>query len=1145
MTGRLFCLLFAGVFASALSGQNITGSIVGTITDPTNAPVSGATVQLEHLKTAATREVQSSGTGDFVAASLAPGEYRLVVRMPGFKSAERRGIVLLASDRLFAGTIVLEIGAVEERVTVTAQGASVQTVSAEKSAAIVSSQIDQLLVRGRSVTALLGLLPGVVDPQEGTIHTPTATSNFNVNGSRSNTNNMTMDGIVISAPGGAANLLLPVSMDAVSEVKVMLSNFQAEYGRLSGATVQMVSKSGTREFHGLGSYFKRHEQFNASDFFRNLNGLPKGRYRFNTWSYNLGGPLYIPGRFNRNREKAFFFWNHEYWPNKTTSALQRVTVPTELERAGDFSRSVDVNGIVIGIVDPFNNRAPFPGNVIPASRLDRNGVALLKFFPLPNALDRNITRGQYNYATQWEASSPNQLITAKTDYILRSEDTISASYTTQLIRGNSFNGGGLTAQFDALPTSSRTDNKVASFRHQHIFSPTMTSELTFGFVNNGGPIRISPDNMKRVQRGPLGFGAGQLSSTSNPLDLLPGLAFGGVVGAATLGFDGRFPYNLTRDNIDLGGNLAKVWGPHTLKAGVFYQWIAQYDGFWANNFSGRFDFGRNVNNPLETNYAYSNAALGVFSSYMEATSRPISDIRAQGIEWFLQDNWKVNRKLTLDLGVRFYWFQPFGTKDHRLAGFALERYDPSKSPRLIVPTLSNGVRSGRHPITGQIYPAALIGAMAPGTGDPRNGTVIAAEDPTYPRALINNVGPILGPRAGFAYDPFGTGRTAIRGGFGIFYNRFLGYAFNAVNAYPIVQTPIISYDTLSSFRSAQGFLTPPSIISWDRNMSAPTVMNMSLSVQRQIGFGTVVDIGYVGSLGRHLWWEQGISDVPLGARFDPRNTDPVNPRIPLPDIFLRPVAGYNDIGYRDASATSNYHSLQVTANRRFARGVEFGGSWTWSKTMDYVDGDQNRVTTIVSPRIWNYGLAGFDRTHIFKVNWLWEAPGTNAVPPVLKVIMNGWQINGIASFVSGAPVSVGYSLVNAADITGTPSLGARIVITGNPALPKGERTFSRNFRAEVFQAPQVGTIGNAARTNLRGPGINNWDIALFKNIPVQERVKMQFRAEFYNAFNHTQFSSFDASARFDAAGRQVNARFGEYTASRTPRILQFALRVNF
>lgn len=1132
--------LAALVFAASAYAQTITGTIVGAIADQSGGGIANAEVSAEHVSTGAVRSAPSGENGAFVLGSLPPGEYRLSVKMAGFKAAERRGVMLLSSDRLSLGTITLEIGAVEDRVTVTAQGTAVQTASAEKSAAITSTQIDQLLVRGRSVTALLNLLPGVVDPQDGTIHTPTATSNFNVNGGRNNTNNFTIDGIVISAPGGAANLSLPISMDSVSEVKVMLSTFQAEFGRLSGASVQMVTKSGTRDFHGGVSYYKRHEQFNANEFFRNRNSLPIGRYRFNTYNYNVGGPLTIPKLLNRNRDKLFFFWNHEYWPSKTQSATMTTTMPTELERRGDFSQSVEVNGALIPITDPLN-RQRFPGNIIPASRLDSDGLALLKFLPVPNALDRTVTRGNYNYITQWEGSNPTTLMTLKIDYVATTKDNISGSYSAQRARGTGFNGGGASASFAAIATGTRTTNHVGSFRHQRVFSPTLVLESTFGFVKNGGPVIISDEAYKKVQRKPNGFNAGQLSTVSNPLDLLPAMSFGGVVGAPNFSFDGRFPFFLTRDNIDFNSSISKVWGKHNVKAGVFYQWIAQLDGPWAENFNGRFDFGRNVNNPLDSNYAYSNAALGVFNSYTEAISRPNSDIRSRGLDWFVQDNWRVNKRLTLDLGLRVTWFEPFWMENNLLAGFVPERYDPAKRVQLITPALNNGVRVGRHPVTGQTYPAALIGAIAPGVGSPTNGIVIAADEKSYPRGLINNAGPLLGPRIGFAYDPFGDGKTSVRGGFGMFYNRFLGYAYNAVNSFPLVQTPVVQYDTLKTFRNAQGFQTPPAILAWDRNMEAPMVMNTSLSVQRQIGFGTVLDVGYVGALGRHMWWERSLSDVPLGARFDPRNADPTNPRVPLPDVFLRPITGYSDVAMRDAYATSNYHSLQVTANRRFAKQLEFGGSWTWSKAMDYVDGDQARITTVVSPRVWNYGLAGFDRTHVLKINWLWNLPEARR----LKVALAGWQINGIASFVSGAPVGIGYSLVNAADITGTPSVGARIHILQEPHLPKGERTFSRNFKTDVFAAPTVGTLGNAARSNLRGPGINNWDVALFKNFDLTERFKLQFRSELYNAFNHTQFSAFDSTARFDATGRQINARFGEFTTARTPRIVQLALRMTF
>jgi hypothetical protein len=235
----------------------------------------------------------------------------------------------------------------------------------------------------------------------------------------------------------------------------------------------------------------------------------------------------------------------------------------------------------------------------------------------------------------------------------------------------------------------------------------------------------------------------------------------------------------------------------------------------------------------------------------------------------------------------------------------------------------------------------------------------------------------------------------------------------------------------------------------------------------------------------------------------------------------------------------------VTATRRFANNLEFGANWTWSKAMDYSDADWGNLTTLVPIRVWNYGLAGFDRTHIVKANWLYDLPKFKTSFKPAQAVLNGWQMSGIASFVSGAPSGIGYSLVTPVEVTGTPSLSPRIVVTGNPVLPKSDRTFSQNFRTDVFQPAAVGTIGNAATTLVRGPGINNWDIGVFKTFHLGERVRAQFRAESYNTFNHTQFSTFDTTARFDANGKQVNAQLGQFTAARSPRQMQFALRLNF
>jgi hypothetical protein len=460
----------------------------------------------------------------------------------------------------------------------------------------------------------------------------------------------------------------------------------------------------------------------------------------------------------------------------------------------------------------------------------------------------------------------------------------------------------------------------------------------------------------------------------------------------------------------------------------------------------------------------------------------------------------------------------------------------------------SGQRVGVHPVTGQVYPAALIGAIAPGTGDQYNGMVATSKTNDYPRSLIDNRGVHLAPRFGFAYDVTGKGKTAVRGGFGMFYNRLnLDTMLNPFSTQaPLVENPTVYYGTLNTLLSSSGSITPQAVIGIDRAGKVPLVMNFSLSVQHSVGRGVIVDVGYSGSLARHLMWQRNLNAIPFGTNFLAKNADPTSPSSPLSPAFLRPLMGYNNISLRETASSSNYHSLQVSGNRRFARHMQFGASWTWSKAMDFNDNDTDTVSTLVPVRVWNYGLASFDRTHVAKLNWLWDVPGPKSKNPVVKAVLADWQVSGIASFVSGSPLAVGYSFTTAVDTTGSPTDGARIVVTGNPVLPKGERTFSRNFRTDVFQAPAKGTIGNSAKTIIRGPGVNNWDIAVFKTFPIRERLRAQFRSEFYNTFNHTQFSGLDTGARFDTAtGAQVNTRLGEFTSARSPRQIQFVLRVLF
>ena len=290
-----------------------------------------------------------------------------------------------------------------------------------------------------------------------------------MNGNRSAENNFTLDGVTMTAVGGAPNGTFGVSSEAVEEVKILLTNYQAEYGRLSGSNVQILTRSGAREFHGAGLYYKRHEEFNANTFFNNRLGVPTPLNRFNTYTYNIGGPVFIPGKFNRNREKLFFFWNQEYVPQKTSSATQQVTTPTALERKGDFSQTVDVSGKLAPVLDP-NSRQPLPGNIVPASRVDPNGQALLNFFPLPNFFNTDISKRAYNYVTRWGGESPLTLYTLKLDYNISSNDSLSLSAAPQFAFNTTPNQALVTANFPVLTTTSHSKNGSVSIHHRHIFS---------------------------------------------------------------------------------------------------------------------------------------------------------------------------------------------------------------------------------------------------------------------------------------------------------------------------------------------------------------------------------------------------------------------------------------------------------------------------------------------------------------------------------------------------------------------------------------------------------------------------------------------------------------------------------------------------
>ena len=770
----------------------------------------------------------------------------------------------------------------------------------------------------------------------------------------------------------------------------------------------------------------------------------------------------------------------------------------------------------------------------------------MKMFPLPNFFDRGLSGGQYNYVFSSETAAPKQTYTLKLDYNLNPKNLLFFTFSGYSESNDGYiNVPGWTESWEQIGRSFRAGNKGLGARYTRIFTPAISNEFHWGWFMNPESLTSPNSEIKRNQRDTVGFTAGQFYPKVNLFNFIPNATYGGVPRAAELNINGRFPIDDPYNSFTWTDKLSIIRGAHTAKVGILVDWFGLGRASNANQF-GAFNFARNANNPLDTNWAYSNAILGVFNTYTESSALPYMNARGGRVEWFVQDNWRIAKRLTLDFGVRMSRFVPIHERDNHASAFIASRFNSAKQVRLIAPGRdAQGRRAGVHPVTGQIYPDTLIGAIAPGVGDPANGMVVAGTDSSLPATLLQQRGWHVGPRVGFAYDPFGKGRTSIRGGFGVSYTQSPMNQWQPLSAQePLVQNPTVYYGAISTLLSTSGFLFPTAVTSVDPAGHVPTVMNFSLSVQHNVGFDTVLDVAYVGSLGRHLLWSRNLNGIPYGANFKPENIDPAT-KLPYAAAFLRPTAGFNNINLLEHSGTSNYHSLQVSANRRFARNLQFGFAWCWSKAMDYVDADGGGISTFVPIRVWNYGLAGFDRTHTVKINWLYDLPRAPWNNILARGVLRGWQLSGITTFQSGAPAGVGYSTTTGADITGSPTEGSRIVVTGNPVLPKSERTFNRFFRTDVFRVPAVGTWGNAAKTMFRGPGINNWDISVFKNFAVREGMKFQLRCEAYNAFNHMQFSGVNATARFDAAGAQVNPILGQLTAARSPRLMQLALRFMF
>ena len=1152
--------------AGCALAQSGSSTILGTLTDPADAVVPSVSVTLTDPATGAIYSATSNEAGLFRLLNLRPGTYNLKVQAAGFKALEMNSIALASAENRDLGRLLLQIGAVSEEVSVTAQATPVQTASSERSALIDNNQLNSVALKGRDAFGYMRLVPGIVDMNnDRSLAGPSSASNVSINGMFSNTKNVTYDGVTQLDQGGGNSVFVSPNMDAIGEIKVLTSSFQAEYGRNAGGGINMVTKSGTQTFHGTAFWNRRHEGMNANTFFNNRQNIKRPIYRYFIGGYGVGGPIYIPGKFNTEKRRLFFFVSQEFTRVAQPTVVSQATLPTDAERGGDFSNSVNSLGRVITITDPLT-AAPFPGNKVPKDRIDPTGLAMLNQFLKPNGYVSPAPGQQYFYNFMANATP----FYKRGDTILRIDGQVTEHMNMYVRYGN--DSRDQEVEFNVSPGVGPLTNFLPGYNWSghvvNMISPTMVNEAIIGVGhNNFGYNRekepdskyyrtqsLNPPTLRPFPTGPqyapyLPAATYAGGAVPNPGSFIPGYITNFCI-----------PYKNFNDTYSFQDDLSKVIGGHSLKAGVYYEFNDKVEPGTGNIYAGLFNFGSNVNNPLDTGDGYANALLGLFQTYSEASKRLVPYAYFQEVEGYVQDNWRVNRRLTLDYGVRWYHVGLQQDSTNSYSNFYPTLWDSKKAARIYRPATVNGKNVAIDPGTGNTTYAALVNTIVPGSGDVVNGMHIngltgKGDFTKYPFLLFT-------PRLGFAYDVFGNGKMAIRGSFGTFYARpNLNYLQGRAVA-PTIYTPMVYYSYVNQIpqAAASAAMAPTNGPSMYADQKIERSHQFNLTVQRDIGFGAVLDVAYVGTFVRHAMATVESNPVPLGAYADPANI--FNNTEINPNLLRTKYPGMGSIlFYYNGLSTVNYHGLQTQLQRRMSHGLQFGLSFAWSKSMGTcgtanTNGSGCNIADPYRPIRQNYyGPMPWDRKFVANANFTYQIPKVTENKP-LNAVLSNWTLSGMMAWQTGAPVTPECSSLSAGPANSDPSLtGYGAYTASNPAGARCQaiadpnnatKDFYHQFNTSAFTLAPVGTFGNIGLGILRQPTWNNFDLTLDKRISLSKDGKRQIRAriEAYNIFNHTEFNSIGYQMALQGAAN-TNTTWGQMTGTMPARVLSTTLRFEF
>ncbi|HEY3841592.1 MAG TPA: TonB-dependent receptor, partial [Bryobacteraceae bacterium] len=900
------------------NAQTSSAQITGVLTDSSGAAIVGAKVQITNDLTKLQNEFLTDSGGRY-QFQVTPGDYTLHIAQTGFKAYDQK-INVVQEERFANPDIRLTVGDVSTTVDVEGEAAHVQTDSSDKTIAVNQTQIEDTPSAGRNFLMILRSLPGTfvantTDSRGGTaavggLGAPT------VNGGAGQLL-VTINGIASQDSGapGTGGYQAP-SVDAIGEVQVMVSNYTAEYGARNGGQMNVVIKNGTNQYHGTGYYYWRHEELNANEWFNNkntvtINGIkgqanPKPLYRYQNPGGTVGGPLFIPGKFNRDRNKLFFFFSEDDAFHKGTNGPNHFTMPTALERTGNFSQTVTSTGVQVPIYNPLAGTTSSPvlysGYIVPPSQISPQGYALLNLFPLPNGLDPSGARA-YNYTNSFRASDPVQDRILRIDFPFGKKTSVYVSglqdyYGTVGVGADHQSPGAVWGQYFAeygVPNVNLAVNVV------HTFRPNLINEFTTG-VNRSHQIvnatNTSPctGNINTIATGTaLPYTCSQLSNANlvgpggqavtfpnffpgaNLQNLIPNINFGsagafavqsagqGVTAAPVFGYDSRWPFNGTDQLSSYTDTVTWIKGTHTVKAGFYLEHDARNITIYnLYNTPGSIYFGSDRANSNDTDYPFSNALIGSMQAYGVDNKTQVNHSRYTTYEGFLQDTWKLNRRLTLDVGLRIQSIGQEESLGATLGFFNTASYNPAAVGQLLFPALnSKGQKEAINPKTGAVYPYAEVDTFDPASYPAGSYPWSGAK--FYKTSFWNRGMPNLGPRIGFAYDVLGNGKMAIRGGFGIFYGRATSVDQIAAGSggtgpqevAPNFLAPAYVYPTFTSLAASTAYYAPQTVYGGTQNILNPQTLQWSFGAQRDIGKGTILDVSYLGWVTHHNYNETG------------------------------------------------------------------------------------------------------------------------------------------------------------------------------------------------------------------------------------------------------------------------------------------------